>query len=131
MGDGFTPHGRGVQLSLECIARSVHTANFFQGRKVGVNPIFVSKDQEEDPRVEAFRQALHSHYDGVVMSTELPPRKELPERGAYGYAYIPLIPDAVPQRQKSFPLKGERLEAHKKSPKTGLTTGSLRGPKWF
>ena len=65
--------------------------------------------------MEAFRQALHSHYDGVVMSTELPPpRKELPERGAYGYAYIPLIRDAVPQRQKSFQLQGERLEAHKK-----------------
>ena len=33
---------------------------------------------------------------------------------AFGYAYIPMIPEAVPQRQKNFQLQGERLEAHKK-----------------
>ena len=67
MGGEFSSHLSAREIKH--IARAVHTANFSQGRKVGVNPIFVSKDQEEDPRVEAFRQALHSYYDGVVMST--------------------------------------------------------------
>ena len=78
MGDGFTPMGGEFSSHLSAreikhIARAVYTAGFSHGQKKGVNPSFVSKDQEEDPRVEAFRQALHSHYDGVVMSTELPP----------------------------------------------------------
>ena len=89
MGDGFTPMGGEFSSHLSAretkhIARAVHTANFSQGRKVGVNPIFVSKDQKEDPRVEAFRQALHSHYDGVVMSTELPPARSFPREEPMG-----------------------------------------------
>ena len=39
---------------------------------MGVNPIFVSKDQEEDPRVEGFKEAQHKDYDGVVLRTDLP-----------------------------------------------------------
>ncbi len=42
------------------------------------------------------------------------PRKDLPEREAYGYAYIPLKSDAIPQRQKEISLQGERLEAHER-----------------
>ena len=42
------------------------------------------------------------------------PRKDLPERGDYGYAYIILKPDAIPQRLKKFSLQGERLVAHEK-----------------
>ena len=37
---------------IKQIARAVHTANFSQSQNVGVNPIFVSKDLEEDPSVE-------------------------------------------------------------------------------
>ena len=69
-----------VFREIRHIARAVYTAGFSHGQKVGVNPIFVSRDQEEDPRVEVFRLALHCHYDGVVMSTEFPP----PPQGASG-----------------------------------------------
>ena len=109
MGGEFRSHLS--SRDVKHIARAVHTANFSQGRKVGVNPIFVSNDQEKDPRVESFRQALHSHYDGVVMSTELPPARSFRREEPMGTRKS-LIPDAVPQRQKSFQLQDERLEAH-------------------
>ena len=40
---------------------------------MGVNPSFISKGLEEDPRVEGFKEALHKDYDGVVLRTDLPP----------------------------------------------------------
>ena len=46
------------------IARAVHTAHCSQSQNEGVNPIFVSKDHEEDPRVEGLREALHKDYKG-------------------------------------------------------------------
>ena len=73
MGGEFNSHLSAREIKH--IARAVHTANFSQGRNVGVNPIFISKDQEEDPRVEGLREALHKDYDGVVMSSELPPER--------------------------------------------------------
>ena len=53
--------------------KAVHIANFFQSQTVGVNPIFISKDLKEDPRVEGFKEALHKDYDGVELRTDLPP----------------------------------------------------------
>ena len=79
-----------------------------------VMPIFVTEEITEDPRVDEFREKIHKEYDGLVLRTDLPPRKDIPDSGAYTYAHIPLIPDFVPQRQKPFRLQGERLEAHKK-----------------
>ena len=64
--------------------------------------------------MEGLREALQKDYDGVVMSSELPPRKDQPDRGPYGYENIPLVANPIPQRQKCFKLQGERLEAHKK-----------------
>ena len=81
---------------------------------MGVKLIYISKDQEEDLRLEGLREALHKDYDGVVMSSEIPLRKDHPDRGPYGYANIPLVANLIPQRQKCFMLKGERMEADKK-----------------
>ena len=78
----------------------MYKANFPQGQSAGVNPIFVTSNPEKYLRVEGLREALHKDYDGTVICAELSPRKDLPERGDYGYAYIPLKPDAIPQRQK-------------------------------
>ena len=112
MGEEVSPHLSAKEIKR--IARAVHTADFSGSQNVRVNPIFVSKDVEEDPRVESFREALHRDYDGAVIRSDLPPRKDHPDRGPYGYAYIPLVPNPIPQRQKCFRLQGERLEAHKK-----------------
>ena len=71
LGGGFSSHLSAREIKH--IARAVHTAHFSQSQNVGVSPIFVSKDQEEDPRVEGLREALHKDYDRVVMSSELPP----------------------------------------------------------
>ena len=54
----------------------------------------------DDPRVEHLRAKLHEDYDGIVLRDEVIPNP--PERGEYGYAYIPLKEGAVPQRQKQF-----------------------------
>ena len=64
--------------------------------------------------MDEFREKIHQDFDGLVLRTDLPTRKDIPDRGPYTYAHIPLIPDFVPQRQKPFRLQGERLEAHKK-----------------
>jgi len=83
------------------------------GRKV--SPVFISQGGGNmDERVESLREALHKDFDGSVLRDDLPPLKNLPDRGPYGYAYIPLKENAVPQRQKPFRLQGDRLEAHKK-----------------
>ena len=71
LGEEFSSHLSAREIKR--IAREVHTANFPQGQNVGVNPIFVSKDLEEYPRVEGFKEALHKEYDGVVLRTDLPP----------------------------------------------------------
>ena len=97
---------------IKQIARSVHTANFSQSQNVGVNPVFVSKDLDEDPRVEGFKEALHKDYDDLVHRTD--PRKDHPDRGTYGYANIPLVSNPISQHKKCFKLQDERLEAHKK-----------------
>ena len=76
-------------------------------------PIFVFQGDGMDPRVEDFRKQLHEDFDGSVLRTNLPVMKELPDRGPYGYAYIPLVENAVPTRQKPFRMQGEKLEAHR------------------
>ena len=58
---------------IKRIARAVNTANFPQSLKVGVNSIFVSKDLEEDPRVEGFKEDPHKYYDGLVLRQTCPP----------------------------------------------------------
>ena len=63
--------------------------------------------------MEKYRERLHKDFDGTVLRTDLPPRKDVVDRGTYTYAYIPLVENAVPQRAKGFRLQGEKLEAHK------------------
>ena len=103
MGEEMSPHLSAKEIKR--IARAVHTANLPGSQNMRVNPIFVSKDVEEDPRVESFREALHRDYDGAVIRSDLPPRKDHPDRGPYGYAYIPLVANPVPQRQKCLGSK--------------------------
>ncbi len=69
---------------IKRIARAVYTASFSHGQGVGVNPIFVSSDPEEDPRVEGLREALHKDYDGSVMCAELPPVRTCLKGGPMG-----------------------------------------------
>jgi len=85
-----------------------------EGRaKKGIRPVFVTEGCIEDPRAQKFRENIHRDFDGSVLRSDLPPLKEIPDRGPYSYAHIPLKENAEPQRQKPFRLQGERLEAHK------------------
>ena len=63
----------------------------------------------EDPRIQAFRDKIHQDFDGVVFDSEVMP--DSPVRGPYGFAYIPLVDNAVPTRSKPFRLHGEKYEA--------------------
>ena len=76
-----------------------------------VNQIIQAHPAEglEDPRVQEFRDKIHKDYDGEVFNDEVPP--DPPVRGPYGYAYIPLIDNAVPTRSKPFRLHGEKHDA--------------------
>ena len=40
-------------------------------------PIFVTEEITEDPRVDEFREKIHKEYDGLVLRTDLPPRKDI------------------------------------------------------
>ena len=64
---------------------------------------------EEDSAVEELRRKIHEDFDGTVLRDEIIP--DPPVRGRYGYAYIPLKDDAVPQRRKLYFQHGERKEA--------------------
>ena len=63
-------------------------------------------------RIEKMRENIHRDYDGVVLREEIVP--DPPVRGMFGYAHIPLLENAIPQRQKPFCMHGERQEAYKK-----------------
>ena len=84
-----------------------------------IRPMVISSGESisEDPRVEELREAIHRDYDGVVLGTEVIP--DPPERGPYGYAFIPLKENAVPCRQRPFVMHGERLEGTKESQRNG------------
>ncbi len=60
--DDVHPHLSSKEIKR--IARAVYTANIPHGQGVGIKPIFVSSDPEEDPRVEGLREGLHKDYDG-------------------------------------------------------------------
>ena len=68
----------------------------------------------EDPLVERYREALHADFDGTVLRTDLPNIREVVDRGPYTYAYIPLVENAIPQRQKAFRLQGEKARSPQK-----------------
>ena len=85
-------------------------------------PIFVTEEITEDPRVDEFREKNHKEYDGLVLRTDLPPRKDIPDRGPYTYAHIPLIPDFVPKDKKLLDFRGAPGSAQN-LPKIGSTTG--------
>jgi hypothetical protein len=65
--------------------------------------------QEMEERVAAYREAILRDYGGTVLRSTVFP--DPPERGRFGYAYIPLKEGAVPVRQKPFFMHGERREA--------------------
>ena len=82
---------------------------------VQINKISVIEAQipeNEDPRVQTFREKILKDYDGRAFRDK--PFPDPPERGPYGYAYIQLKEGAQPQRQKPFSMHGERQEAFKK-----------------
>ena len=96
------------EREIRLVAHFVCGSECAKGGGSKVLPIFVTEEITKDPRVVEFREKNHKEYDGLVLRTDLPPRKYIPDRGAYTYAHIPLIPDFVPQRQKNFRLQGER-----------------------
>ena len=79
--------------------------------------------------MDNFREKLHKDFVGLVLRTDLPPRKDISHGDPYSYAHIPLVVNPVPQRQKPFRLQGERLEAHKKVTQDWADIGFLNGPR--
>ena len=54
----------------------------------------------EAQRLDQLRKKIHEDFDGTALRDEVIPNP--PVRGLYGYAHIPLQPDAVPTRTKPF-----------------------------
>ena len=79
-----------------------------------VDIIIISKNEFEEgmDRVETFRDGIHKEYDGTVLCKEV--RPDPPVRGPNGYAFIPLVEGAAPQRSKPFRKFGVREEALRK-----------------
>jgi hypothetical protein len=77
--------------------------------KVGKNSLTADLVQE---KIVAAKKTLLDEFMKDVLSGKLP--KEPPVRGPFGMAKIELIPGAVPKRQRSFKMTGEREEALKK-----------------
>lgn len=66
----------------------------------------------EDPRVSKYREQIFADYKDTVFRENVYPNP--PVRGPYGHAFIPLVDNYRPIRQKPMVLHGEKLEAHKK-----------------
>ena len=81
----------------------------------GVNRLIVTSEQEELPegwdpqRIEGMREKIHQDFHGTALREEVFPNP--PVRGRFGYAFIPLEENAIPQRQKPFQMYGKRQEA--------------------
>ena len=56
-------------------------------------------------KLEQLRAKIHADFDGTALREEVIPNP--PVRGLYGYAHIPLVPQAVPTRTKPFQMHGE------------------------
>jgi hypothetical protein len=85
-----------------------------------------SDSQCQDERIIQLTQQLHDEFDGTALRTDLLP--DPPERGQFGYAYIPLKEAAVPHRSKAFQMHGEKLEAMKKITQDWLDQGLVEFP---
>ena len=70
-----------------------------------------SSTGEEDKILELKQRIMQDYKDTVLRTTLF---LDPPERGQYGYAYMPLKEGAVPVRQKPFFMHGERKEALEK-----------------
>ena len=57
------------------------------------------------------REKLHAQYADSVFRDEI--YKDPPVRGRYGWAYIPLVANPIPQCAKPWSMAGERGEAHR------------------
>ena len=82
---------------------------------LGIRRMIIAREgvtQEEKDRIEAYKEAIIQEYRGTVLRSSVFP--DPPERGRYGYAYIPLKEGAEPVRQKPFFMHGERREALEK-----------------
>ena len=79
-----------------------------------IGTIFMTRGDcsETEPRVEELRAKLQMDYGDKVLRSEV--FEDPPERGVYGYAYLPLKEGAEPKRQKPFVQFGEKNEALKK-----------------
>jgi hypothetical protein len=103
-----------ADAELEVVGQQLKKADL--GR--GVHSVVVAPEQAALPpgwdpeRLESLRQKIHADFDGTALRTDLIP--DPPVRGRYGYAFIPLQENAVPERQKPFQLYGERQEALRK-----------------
>ena len=64
---------------------------------------------ETEERIATLKEAILRDFGGKVLRSTVFP--DPPERGRYGYAYIPLKEGAEPVRQKPFFMHGERREA--------------------
>ena len=93
-----------VAEHFDKIKTETNVCNLIQARE---------KDGAINERLENLRKKIHEDYDGVDLCDEVHP--DPPERGMYGYAYINLKENAIPQRQKPFYQHGERYEAMKKN----------------
>ena len=58
------------------------------------------------------KEDLVKEFSDDVLSGKLPTTQ--PVRGPFGMAKIELVPGAIPKRQRSFKMTGERLDALKK-----------------
>lgn len=80
----------------------------------------------ETPHVEQLREKLLTQYSDSVFRDEI--YKDPQPRGRYGWAYIPLVPNPVPQRAKPWCMAGERGEAHKIVTQDWIDKGYIERP---
>ena len=103
-----------TEREVGIVARHLETADSGHG----INTLVVSDDAAtlpqgwEPAQLDKFRAKLHEDFDGTALRSEVFP--DPPVRGPYGYAHIPLEPNAIPTRAKPFQMYGERNEALKK-----------------
>ena len=86
--------------------------DFFGEPTLGINRTIIAREgvsPETEEKISAYREAIRKDYEGTVLRSTVFP--DPPERGRFGYAYIPLKEGAVPVRQKPFFMHGERREA--------------------
>ena len=120
-------HAEDMEVIAESFAENFVCTNSADEATSSCQVIYTdAAEPYSDPRIDEYIAKIHEEFDDIVLCADIQPNP--PVRGVYGWAYIPLKPDAVPEARKPIFMHGERLTAFKTVTENWLNEGLIEMP---